>query len=133
MTAAVHDLPLTLIELLIINELEGAALTGEDEPDKIISSLLNNYPSTRILLTLGQKGAWYADSVGIQKQSAEKVSAVDTTGAGDTFTGFFVAKYAKGDPIKESLKFACRAAAISITRPGAASSIPDIDEVNNLS
>ena len=132
MTSGTLDLPLNLIELLIINEIEGTAMTGEDDPERIVSSLLAIYPSMRIVLTLGQQGAWYADSSGIQKQPAERVTAVDTTGAGDTFTGYFVAKYAKGEPIIESLKFACRAAAISVTRPGAGSSIPDKDEVDKL-
>ena len=130
MTPQVHHLPLNLIDLLIINELEGAALTGEDEANKIVSTLLGLYPSVRILLTLGQQGAWYADSRGIHKQPAEQVTATDTTGAGDTFTGYFVAEYSKGVSIEESLKIACRAAAISVTRAGAASSIPSRDEVD---
>ena len=131
MTSAVHHLPLDLIHLLIINELEGASLTQEDNPDKIIDTLLTRYPSTKVLLTLGEKGAWYADSSGIKKQPAEQVNAVDTTGAGDTFTGYFVAEYAKERPVEEILKIACRAAALSVTRPGAASSIPNREEITS--
>ena len=131
MTSAVHHLPLDLIHLLIINELEGAALTGEGNPNNIITTLLARFPSMRVLLTLGEQGACYADSSGIQKQPAEQVNAVDTTGAGDTFTGYFVAEYANDRPIEEVLKIASRAAALSVTRPGAASSIPHKKEITS--
>ena len=131
MTSEVHDLPLDQIHLLIINELEGAALTGNDDPDKIITTLLALYPSMRILLTLGEEGAWHADSSGVLKQPAHEVNAVDTTGAGDTFTGYFLAEYAKGMPIEEVLNIACKAAALSVTRPGAASSIPNREEITS--
>ena len=131
MTSKVHDLPLDQIHLLIINELEGAALTGNDDPDKIITTLLALYPSMRILLTLGEDGAWHADSSGVLKQPAHEVNAVDTTGAGDTFTGYFLAEYAKGMHIEEVLNIACKAAALSVTRPGAASSIPNREEITS--
>ena len=129
MTESVKSLPFELIDLLIINEVEGEALTGESEPDSILTKILGRFPKLNVVLTLGQDGARYADSEGSLSQSAIKVNAVDTTGAGDTFTGFFVAQYALGRPMTEVLELACRAAALSVTREGAASSIPTADEV----
>ena len=129
MTESVKSLPFELIDMLIINEVEGAELTGESEPDSILTKILGRFPKLNVVLTLGQDGARYADSEGFLSQSAIKVNAVDTTGAGDTFTGFFVAQYALGRPMTEVLELACRAAALSVTREGAASSIPTADEV----
>jgi ribokinase len=60
---------------------------------------------------------------------AEKVHAVDTTAAGDTFIGFFIAQKLAGQPIESCLRTACHAAAICVTRPGAADSIPHLQEV----
>ncbi len=129
-TDAVKDLPLEAIELLIINEVEGAALSGEVEPDAIIERLLSRYTSTNIVLTLGADGAMFADQERRITQSASMMDAVDTTGAGDTFTGYFLAGYSNSDPIEKCLEQATKAAALCVMRPGAASSIPKAEELN---
>lgn len=124
MTDNVHSMPLQFLEILIINELEGSALTRETEPGLIIAALLARFPDMKIVLTLGEQGAWYADNQQQIKQAALPVKAVDTTGAGDTFTGFFLAAYSQGESVRNSLSLGVRAAAVCVTRPGAASSIP---------
>ena len=129
MTDAIQSLPLEKLDLLIINEVEGAALAGDTDPDAMLQTLRARFPAMRILLTLGEDGACFADRDGVRKHPAIAVDAVDTTGAGDTFTGYFVAEYALGRPIDEALKLACQAAALSVTRVGAASSIPQRDEL----
>ena len=123
------NLPLEKISWFILNEVEGAELSGETEADKIIQRLLTLYPHAKIVLTLGGDGSMYADSEKCFRQSAYRVKAVDTTAAGDTFTGFFFAAVAEGVSVEDALKRASKASAISVTRPGAAASIPTLSEV----
>lgn len=129
MSAAVSQLPLGSIDTLIVNEIEGEVLTGESSADAIMAALGSRYPDTSVLLTLGADGARVAGPAGEGHASAPRVDAVDTTGAGDTFTGYFIHAYTSGRPLDECLGFACRAAAISVTRAGAASSIPHESEL----
>ena len=124
MTGQVLSLPLELIELLIINEVEGTTLTGANSTEHIAPVLLKQFPGMKILLTLGREGALYADGHETIRAAARAVTVVDTTGAGDTFTGYFVAGYISGEPVDQCLARAISAAAICVTRPGAASSIP---------
>lgn len=133
MAPEVLNLPLELIEYLIVNETEAAALTGESvsEPQKLIAALAIKFPEMKVVLTLGAAGVIYADKDQQIDQKAVEVSAVDTTGAGDTFTGYFLAGVARNAHIKDCLIDACLAASISVTRPGAATSIPDRTELSN--
>lgn len=130
MTAAVTDYPLDKIEFFIVNELEGAALAGTDQVDEILTAMKQRFPGARTILTLGEKGAVYFDGETHLSQAAFPVTAVDATGAGDTFTGYFIAGFVQGNPIQDCLELACKAAALCVTRPGAASSIPRLKEVN---
>ena len=129
MTADVADLPLSALELLIINEIEGAALSSQQSPEAMLRTLVHRYPDTTVVLTLGSEGARLRGQAGDFTAASPKVNVVDSTGAGDTFTGYFVADYASGKGIDDALLFACRAAAVSVTRRGAASSIPTREEV----
>ena len=71
----------------------------------------------------------YQDKTGIYKQDIFKVKAVDTTAAGDTFTGYFIAAVIEGRSIQEALRMAAKASSIAVSRPGATPSIPRADEV----
>lgn len=122
-------LPMELVDYFILNEIEGAALSGETEPEKIIEGLLKKYPKAQIVLTLGGAGSMYACGERRVRQPIFKVKAVDTTGAGDTFTGYFLASQLRGEDAAQSLKIAAAASAIEVTRPGAAQAIPTLDEV----
>ena len=120
--------PLDKISLLILNEVEGKAITGEEEPDKIIEKLFENYKGIRVLLSLGTKGSVYADENKKIKAGIFKAKAVDTTAAGDTMLGFFVSALSKGMDERDALILATKASAIAVSRKGAAPSIPTLSE-----
>lgn len=120
---------LNKISIFLINEVEGFQITGESEPDAILAALSVRYPSAKVVLTLGAAGSVYQDAELQHRQEIYKVSAVDTTAAGDTFTGYFIASMLEGADIKECMNLAAKASAIAVTRPGAAPSIPRREEV----
>ncbi|GHB91815.1 ribokinase [Cerasicoccus arenae] len=123
MTDAVQDFPLELVDCFILNETEAEALSG-GETDQAGEALRARYPQAVVVLTLGAKGACYLDAQDEVHQAAEPVEAVDTTAAGDTFTGFFLASLIAGAKPQEALALGSRAAGICVTRSGAANSIP---------
>lgn len=123
-TENITSYSLEKIDCFILNEIEGEALTGEREIEKIVDTLKKKFPETEFIMTLGSKGAVYFDSSRYFSVSAEKVRAVDTTAAGDTFTGYFIAELAKGRSVEDAMRKATKAAAKAVTVPGAAESIP---------
>lgn len=129
MNTGVLNYPLELVDILVVNETEAHSLTGEIEPAAIYETLTRRCPRTSLVLTMGRKGAVYFSSQARFHQSAEKVNVVDSTGAGDTFIGFFLAELIKSNDPKSALACASRAAAICITRHGAADSIPSRKEL----
>ena len=130
MTEDVPDWPLDCIDMFIMNEIEGKTLAGTDDIDKVIPGLKKTFPEASLVLTLGERGVIYAGGSGkILSVPATEVTPVDTTGAGDTFIGFFLGSWLKGESAKEALENGCRAAALCIGRPGAADSIPTKHEV----
>lgn len=124
MTESVLSLPLGAVDCFIVNETEGEALTGVKGADAIVDAMLDRFPGKRVVLTRGKAGAIYGDRDTRLVQPAFEVKAVDTTGAGDTFTGYFLAAWAAGKPPERCLEEGCKAAARSVTKAGAASSIP---------
>ena len=117
------------ISMLLMNEVEGWQVTGEKEADKILAVLREKFPDMEVILTLGEAGSVYQKGDERVAQGIFKVKAVDTTAAGDTFTGFFLSARAKGKDVQESLRLAAKASSIAVTRNGAAASIPLWDEV----
>ncbi|OUM61510.1 hypothetical protein PIROE2DRAFT_12462 [Piromyces sp. E2] len=120
------------IDYLILNEIEAAQFLDNQndlDPELMIKELNKKIPSAKIILTIGEKGSLYSDTKVFLKQEAEKVHAVDTTAAGDTFTGFFLSGIFSGQSPEWSMKFATKASAIAVTRHGAAPSIPEREEV----
>ena len=117
------------IGIFLLNEVEGFQLTGKKDPEEIIEAVRDLYPHARIVLTLGKDGAVYADREQKHYQPIFKVKAVDTTAAGDTFTGYFLAGLADGMTIPDVLRMSAKASSIAVTRPGAVPSIPYRDEV----
>lgn len=128
-SAELETFPFEAVTYLLINETEGKQISGLRDPEQIVDFLLKKYPQMRVVLTLGGDGAYYADAGCRICQQAFRVKAVDTTGAGDTFTGFFLGLIMKGCKIEKALRYACAAAAISVTASGAATSIPTLEEV----
>lgn len=117
------------IGIFLLNEIEGGQITGETEPDLILDKLQQLYPEARIVLTLGKDGAVYAHKNERYEQPIFKVQAVDTTAAGDTFTGYFLAGIMSGMAVPDILKMSAKASSIAVTRPGAVQSIPYRNEV----
>lgn len=129
--SALEACDLSKVSLFLVNEIEGFQITGEKEPEKILAKIKEMYPKAKIVLTLGGDGSVYQDETGIYKQGIFKVKAVDTTAAGDTFTGYFLSSILDGIPVEEGLKLAAKASAIAVSRPGATDSIPLKEEVLN--
>lgn len=121
---ALKSLDYSMLSCLVLNEVEARGLTGCGKPEDSIDVLRKQHPELRIVLTLGKRGSIYADKDQIFHQHAFAVKAVDTTGAGDTFTGFFVAGLAGGAACRDILRVSSAAAALAVCVSGAASSIP---------
>ena len=130
--SALDACDLSKVSLFLVNEIEGFQITGEKEPEKILAKIKEVYPKAKIVLTLGGDGSVYQDETGIYHQGIFKVKAVDTTAAGDTFTGYFISSILDGTPVQEGLKLAAKASAIAVSRPGATDSIPLREEVMNI-
>ncbi|MGN9914020.1 ribokinase [Phytohabitans sp. LJ34] len=112
---------LSTVDLLVVNE-------GEAEVLAQAGDLLDLVP--RVVTTLGARGAAYADRAGLRLEvAAPKVRAVDTTAAGDAFTGALAVAWAEGRPVEEAVRWACAAGAVCATRPGASSSLPTRAEI----
>ena len=90
-------------------------LTQCDNPKDGLKYFSKNYPKLKIVLTLGSEGCMYSDTEKIVFQPSFKVNAVDTTAAGDTFTGYFFAQIAMGNTVEKSLKIASVASAIAVS------------------
>ena len=124
--------PLEYVDYLILNEIEALQLSGVDTtPGEQAQAISQKLPNTRIVLTLGEEGSLYYDKGDILRQKAYRTAVVDTTAAGDTFTGYFISAILQGRPVSEALDLASRASSLAVSRPGAAPSIPTMEEVDD--
>lgn len=122
-------LDLSYVDWLILNEGEAYQISGADSPDAAWQALHRRWPNMRVVLTLGSAGSLLFTEQETLQQPACRVQAADTTGAGDTFTGYFLACLARGDALQHCLAVASKAAALSVMKKGAADSIPTWEEV----
>lgn len=122
---------LTKVDLFFINEVEGEQMTGKKDDADICACMRKLYPGSETVLTLGEEGALWWNSTENIFQKAVPAKAVDTTAAGDTFTGYFLAAVMEGRSRKEALKRAATAASMSVEKQGASSSIPWKKDVDN--
>ncbi|MFF3059275.1 ribokinase [Streptomyces sp. NPDC057909] len=117
------------VDLLIPNEHEAAALSGKTEPHAAAEILLRHVPE--VVITLGSKGCLYAARGGETVHfPAPQVTAVDTTGAGDTFVGALAVALGEGRAVPEALAWASTAAALCVQKPGASTSMPYRSEID---
>lgn len=129
MSSAIHNYPLECVDIFILNEIEAEGLTGKTAPEDVRIAMCRQFPRARTVLTMGSRGAVYFDSDNLHNQPAIKVDNIDTTAAGDTFIGYFLAELMQSsDPVK-ALSLGCRAAAVCVTRAGASDSIPHRKEL----
>lgn len=127
MSPRVLEYPLEKVSLFIVNEVEGAeiAQVASDDPAVILDAMQAKFPLADIVLTLGSKGAVARfKSKPELFVAAKKVVALDTTAAGDTFIGYFLAERQSGASLRSAMEVATAASAVCVTRMGAAPSIP---------
>lgn len=134
MNAVINELPLEYVSYFLLNEIEAGQILGEtvEDPDVIIAKLAERFPNAKVVLTLGGDGSAFSDGKQVVRQGIYKVKTVDTTAAGDTFTGYFIAGEAKGQAVELSMDMAAKAAAITVSRPGAGVAIPTLAEVEQF-
>ncbi len=128
-TADIRNLDLGKIQFLILNKIEGYALSGRSDPEEICNFFAEKYPRMNLVLTLGKAGACFSNRSRRVFCQAYSVDTVDTTGAGDTFLGYFVSVYTQTGDMEKALKAANMAAAMATTKRGAADAIPFKSEV----
>lgn len=129
-----RDLP----DMIVLNETELARYLERDLGGAEMSDLeqaaseFRSHPSQTVVLTLGRAGSLAVGSEGAIRVEGTPVEAADTTGAGDCYVGNLAAQLANGCDLGEAMRYANAAAAISVTRPGAAPSMPTADEVRRM-
>lgn len=130
----INECDLGKVSYFMVNEIEAALLAGTDlrTPEDAINILKDRYSTASFVLTLGENGAYYFDNERLFYQKSYETNVVDTTGAGDTFCGYFVAGLLGGGDIERNLKVSAAAAAISVNRKGASVSIPVFSEVEEF-
>lgn len=129
MEKIIKEYPLDLVDIFIVNEIEGAELTGKVEPAEILSEMEKLYPNSEIVLTLGSKGVVALVEGKRYTHGIFNVQVVDTTAAGDTFIGYYLFCRAAGKSVDECLRIASAASSLTVSKKGAADSIPGINEV----
>ena len=127
-----NGVDLSKVSLLIVNEVEAAGIAGVSDPESVWEVLHARYPEMALVETLGELGSVaFSGDIRVD-QAAFTCEAVDTTGAGDTFTGYLIARMMGGCSLEEGMAWASVASGIAVTRPGAAASIPTSDEVEAM-
>jgi ribokinase len=120
----------SLVDVLVPNEIEARELAGTDDEVEAARSLSRR--AGLVVMTRGSRGALVCRAGEVLLEvPALRVEAVDTTGAGDTFVGVLAARLAAGEELEAALQAATTAAAISVTRAGATTSMPTWDEISN--
>lgn len=126
---AIFQIDFSLLSIIALNETEAQEISGTESVAESLAFFRSRYPALSVMLTLGKDGCVYQDQNSRLFHPVFKVTAVDSTAAGDTFTGYFVASIFRGESIQNAIKIASCAAAIAVSRPGAATSIPTMEEV----
>ena len=128
----IRELPLQYVDYFLLNEVEAADMSGVSDlcASSLLAGLAEKFTAAKIVLTLGRKGVVYSDGSKVYSHGIYKVPVVDTTAAGDTFTGYFISCLAQNMPVQETLRLASVASSIAVSRKGAAPSIPGFSEVS---
>lgn len=124
------------VDIIAPNETETEILTGVGLDSDVHIALavkkLYQLGVKRVIITMGSRGSIVAEGQTITPVEPRKVKAVDTTSAGDTFVGATVLRYLDGDTLEDAARFASVASSITVTREGAAQSIPTLEEVKKV-
>ncbi len=132
--ARIHEYPIDLLSLLIVNEPEAQALARVGDSADAFAVLVDRYPSVTTVLTQGKDGLLFYDAQAqtSYRMGAFSVEPVDETAAGDAFVGYLLAGLVAGQKITEALPQASAAGALAVTKEGAAPSIPTREDVADL-
>jgi len=130
-SAEVNSYPINKLDWLIVNEVEGSEVAQAPVDEYLLARLAEKFPKAGILLTLGSRGAQACQNGHSYAINSCKVKAIDTTAAGDTFSGYFLYGVLEGLTLPETLRLATTASALAVQRPGAADSIPTKAEVDH--
>lgn len=125
----IKKLPLSLVRWLFCNETEGEALFGSRDIREITEIFITQIPDGDLILTLGKDGSVFKNREKVIAQPIFETKTVDTTAAGDTFLGYFLASVTKGESVERSMAVASKAASVAVSVKGAASSIPFLRDV----
>jgi Sugar kinases, ribokinase family len=130
-SAQIKELPLRYVDYFLLNEVEAADMSGtaDGTAREVLDGLVRKFSPAKIVLTLGKNGVAYSDGGCVRTHGIYDVPVVDTTAAGDTFTGYFISCLARHMPAEEILRLASVASSIAVSRKGAAPSIPFFSEV----
>ncbi|TAH64702.1 MAG: ribokinase [Anaerolineaceae bacterium] len=126
-----ESVDMSKISIFLMNEVEAAQIAGAGNPNDVLTLMKEKYPDAKVVLTLGEKGSIYQYKDQVVCQDAIKVNVVDTTAAGDTFTGYFLAGLLANKRMEQILQESAKAAAIAVSRKGAAVSIPYKSELES--
>ncbi len=133
---ALSDSLLACVDVITPNETEAEVLTGitvsDDSSAQEAAQALHHKGIEIVMITLGSQGVWLSVNGRGERIAGFSVEALDTTAAGDTFNGAFVTGLMSGKSLEDAIVFAHAAAAISVTRFGAQTSIPSLNEVNEF-
>jgi ribokinase len=136
LTSSLMKSVLRLVDVLIPNESEAAALAGlsmQTEEDIVrVANALHQFGVGNVLITLGARGVLHSDGAVSQRYAANPVLALDTTSAGDTFIGALAASIGRGAELRDAIAWAQKAAALCVSRYGAMASIPFAHELPAL-
>ena len=125
----IGSLPQAAVKWFFCNEIEGEALFGSREPLEIRENFIKMHPESVLILTLGSEGSMYVSKKETFFQPSFKTKAVDTTAAGDTFTGYFLSAVSRGETPRNAMEISSKAASVTVSRKGASESIPKLCEL----
>ncbi len=141
----IESFPLEYVTIFMLNEIEAAHLVGfagsaladldlagGKADAELLDSLVRAYPDSHIVMTVGSRGAYYAHREERVHHGIFDIQVVDTTAAGDTFTGYFVTEFSNNGDADQSLRMASAASTLAVSRPGASTSIPLKKEVEEF-
>lgn len=128
---SVLSLPLEMVDLLIVNEIEASGIAGVQGCgyDEILDELRKRFPDKELIMTVGKHGSYYQMGETRIHQDIFPCKVVDTTAAGDTFIGYYIASLIKGYDTRQALDIASKASSLAVSRKGSLDSAPYADEV----
>ena len=126
------DIDPAWVDLLVVNQTEAAAISGIQDTEQQVAYFAERWKHAEVVLTLGSEGAILICHKGVLQVSSFEVDAVDTTAAGDTFIGFYLAARSRNEDQQDAMLQACASAALAVQREGASTSIPTLDDVDEF-